>query len=102
MLADRGFTIQDSVGFYCAEVKTPPFTKGKKQLSRSEIDWSREISHVRIHVERMIGLLKQRYKILQHQLPITLLKSVDSCTIDDIVTTCDALTNLSDSVVPFE
>ena len=102
VLADRGFTIQDSVGFYCAEVKTPPFTKGKKQLSRSEIDWSREISHVRIHVERVIGLLKQRYKILQHQLPITLLKSVDSCTIDDIITTCAALTNLSDSVVPFE
>ena len=29
VLADRGFTIQDSVGLHCAEVKTPPFTKGK-------------------------------------------------------------------------
>ena len=102
VLADRGFTIQDSVGLHCAEVKTPPFTKGKKQLSRCEIDWSREISHVRIHVERVIGLLKQRYKILQHCLPISLLKSSDSCTIDDIITTCVALTNLSDSVVPFD
>ena len=102
VLADRGFTIQDSVGLHCAEVKTPPFTKGKKQLSRCEIDWSQEISHVRIHVERVIGLLKQQYKILQHQLPISLLKSSDSSTIDDIIFTCAALTNLSNSVVTFD
>ena len=30
VLADRGFTVQ---GFYCAKVKVPPFTKGRKQLS---------------------------------------------------------------------
>ena len=58
VLADRGFTVQDSVGLYCAEIKVPPFTK---QLSRYEIDWFREISHVRIHVERVIGLLKNKY-----------------------------------------
>ena len=29
ILADRGFTIQDSAGMYCAEVRIPPFTKGK-------------------------------------------------------------------------
>ena len=32
VLADRGFTIQDSVGLHCAEVKTPPFTKGRNNL----------------------------------------------------------------------
>ena len=37
VLADRGFTIQDSMSFYCAEVKTLLSLK-KKQLSRSEID----------------------------------------------------------------
>lgn len=63
ILADRGFTISDSVGLYCAEVKTPPFTKGRKQLTRCEIDQSRAISHVRIHVERIIGVLKQKYKL---------------------------------------
>ena len=35
------FTVQDSVGLYCAEIKVPPFTKGKKQLSRLEIDINR-------------------------------------------------------------
>ena len=29
VLADRGFTIQESAGMHCAEVKTPPFTRGK-------------------------------------------------------------------------
>lgn len=30
VLADRGFTVEDSVGFFCASLKTPAFTKGKK------------------------------------------------------------------------
>jgi len=34
ILADRGFTIEDSAKLYCAEVKVPPFTRGKKQFSR--------------------------------------------------------------------
>ena len=32
-----GFNIQDAVGLYCAEVKTPPSTKGKKQLDKIEL-----------------------------------------------------------------
>ena len=55
VLADRGFTIEDSIGLYCAKVCTPPFTKGRKQLTRHKVDWSREISHVRIHIERVVG-----------------------------------------------
>ena len=47
-----------SVGLFCAKVCISPFTKGKKQLTRHEVDWSREISHVRVHVERVIGQLK--------------------------------------------
>ena len=30
ILADRGFTIEDTVGLYCAEVKIPPFTRDKR------------------------------------------------------------------------
>ena len=41
ILADRGFTCQDHVGMYMAEIKIPPFTGGKKQLERLDIDWSR-------------------------------------------------------------
>ncbi len=41
ILADRGFTVQDSVGICCAEVRMPPFTRGKKQLSQPEVDTAR-------------------------------------------------------------
>ena len=51
-----------------AEVKTPPFTKGKKQLEKQEVDWSRELSVVRIHVEHVIGLLKQKSKCCTHSI----------------------------------
>ena len=35
------------------------------------MDWSRELSQVQIHVERVIGVLKQKFTILQGT-PITL------------------------------
>ena len=37
-----------------AEVKVPPFSRGKKQLEKVDVDWSRELSIVRIHVKRVI------------------------------------------------
>ena len=74
ILADRGFTVQDSVGLCCAEVKMPPFTRGKKQLSRSAIDTARQLSQVRIHVERVIGVVRQKYTILESKLAINMIK----------------------------
>ena len=56
-----------------AEVKIPPFTKGRKQLEKVDVDWSRELSLVRIHVEHVIGVLKQKYIILQGTLPIRMI-----------------------------
>ena len=88
-----------------AEVKTPPFTKGKKQLEKQEVDWSRELSIVRIHVERVIGLLKQKFTILQGTLPISLISSDNddnTTTIDKIVRVCSALVNMCPPVVPIE
>ena len=57
ILADRGFNIHDSAELYCAQVKVPPYTRGKKQLSKAEVDVARDLSRVRIHVERVIGLV---------------------------------------------
>ena len=54
----------------------PPFTKGKSQLSQREVEPSRELSRVRIHVERAIGRIKH-FKLLQQTWPISLLKSPD-------------------------
>lgn len=105
LLADRGFTVRDSVGLFCAELVIPPFTKGKKQLSQVEVDKARQLSRVRIHVERVIGLLRNKYTILQATLPISLVMHKDSdgkkCVIDMIATVCAALCNCCESVVPF-
>lgn len=102
VLADRGFTCQDYVGIVMAEVKTPPFTHGKPQLEKIDVDWSRELSLVRIHVERLIGLVKLKYTILRSVIPISLLTKQNSdhyTTIDKIVSVCCALTNLCPAVV---
>ena len=104
VLADRGFNISESVGLQYAEVKIPAFTKGKKQLSPLELEATRKIAHVRIHVERVIGLVRNKYTILQSQLPINYLLSQDENVplIDKITTVCCALTNLCESVVPID
>jgi len=52
ILADRGFICDEYARMMLAEVKTPPFTKGKTNL-KLDINWSRELSLVRIHVERI-------------------------------------------------
>jgi len=104
-LADRGFNVQEAVGLYCAEVKMPPFTKGKKQLSKLEVDTARQLSRVRIHVERVIGLMRQKYTILESTLPMNVImcnEKADYSLIDKIVTVCCSLCNCCDSVVPFE
>ncbi|XP_060081178.1 uncharacterized protein LOC132560527 [Ylistrum balloti] len=104
VLADRGFDIKESVGLNCAEVKIPAFTRGKSQLSPVELETMRKIAHTRIHVERVIGLVRNKFTILQSTIPIDYLHSnIDSIpTIDKITTVCCALTNFCDSVVPFD
>ena len=102
ILADRGFNVMDAVGLYCAEIKIPPFTKGKKQLSKLEIDKARQLSRVRIHVERVIGVLRQKYTILESTLPISMIRcnsDSNASIIDKIVVVCCALCNCCESVV---
>lgn len=102
ILADRGFTIQNQVGLYCAKVETPAFTRGKKQLGAVELEDSRRLAAVRIHVERVIGQARSKYKMLHGPVPISLLSSDDATytTLDKIVRVACALTNLCPSVVP--
>ena len=59
-----------------AEVKMLPFTRGKKQLEKIGVDWSLEVQIVHIHVERVVGVIKQKYTILQGTIPITTLDKI--------------------------
>jgi hypothetical protein len=58
-----------TVQFRQAKLNIPAFTKGKDQLDPADVEHTRKIATVRIHVERIIGLLRQKYTILQQTLP---------------------------------
>ena len=105
ILADRGFDIADSVGAMKARLNIPAFTRGKNQLSALEIEETRTIANVRIHVERVIGNVRQKYPILQNTLPIHFVHKrdgEDTPLVDRIVRVCCALVNVCDSVVPYD
>ena len=71
-----------------------------------EVEYAKRIAKVRIHVERVIGLLKNKYTMLQaaYLCAPAFLKhkdDIDFAFIDNIIlTVCVILTNLSPGVVP--
>ena len=107
ILADRGFTLYDDFAASCsAELLTPAFTRGKKQLSAREVEISRKISSVRIHIERVIGLMKNRFTILKGLLPVRCVQSLKDETLETMLSSCDkiisvcaALTNMGPSII---
>uniref|UniRef100_A0A668AX52 Zgc:113019 n=1 Tax=Myripristis murdjan TaxID=586833 RepID=A0A668AX52_9TELE len=102
VLADRGFDIKDSVGMMCAEVKIPAFTKGRCQLDAKDVEDTRAIAHLRIHVERVIGSLRNKYTLLHKRIPISLLlpcEDEEVTLLDKIVNVCCILVNMCPSVV---
>ena len=105
VLADRGFDIAESVAMMQAQLHIPAFTKGKQQLSAMEVESTRKIANVRIHVERVIGCVRQKYSILRGIIPIDFVTKrlgEEIPAIDRIVRVCCALNNVCASVVPFE
>ena len=105
VLADRGFNVKDTVGLYNAQLKIPAFTKGKQQLHPLELESTRGLAAVRIHVERVIGLVRNKYTILQSTIPLSLCQAATQgqpTSLDKMVTVCCALCNVCPSVVPTE
>ena len=105
VMADRGFTVEESVAFKRAELVIPAFTKGKSQLDPIDVEKTRGIAHVRIHIERVIGLLRRKYSILDGILPTDYLSTSakdQSLLIDQVLRVSAALTNLCPPNVPFD
>ena len=97
VMADRGFRIDEDVAFYQAKLVTPDFTKEKKQLHPLEVENTRNIANVRIHVERVIGLVVRKFRVFDGEIPLEFfkLKQGDVVpTIDKVVKVCCALTCL--------
>ena len=74
-MADRGFTIAESVMFQQAQLAIPSFTKGKDRIDPVDVEKTRGIANVCIHVEGVIGLLRRKYSILSGIWPIDFLIS---------------------------
>lgn len=70
VLADRGFDIGEDVARMQATLKIPAFTRGCSQLSPMDLEDTRKLANLRIHIERVIGATRQRYSILMSYMPI--------------------------------
>ena len=92
-LAERVFLIEEKLATRGAVLRILAFTRGKVQVSAKDVDISRQITHVRIHVEQVIGQLK-KIRILNSVIPIY---QVDLT--DDIMILISSLVNLSPIVV---
>lgn len=104
VLAARGLDIKKSVGLICAEIKSPSFTKGEKQLHVLEVESTRNVAHVGIHVKRAVEAVRKKYIILSRTIPVDYLMndSDNISAIEKIVTVCCCLMNMCESVVPFD
>ena len=109
VMADRGFTISDSVVLKQAKLTIPAFTKRKSQLDPVDVERTRGIANMRIHIERVIGLLHRKYAILQSTLPTDYLMcnrngppETQVPIIDRIIRVCSALVNFCPPIVPFD
>ena len=56
-------------------LEIPAFTKGMPQLSPVDVEKTRKLANLRIHIERVIGATRQRFSILSSILPIQYMKS---------------------------
>jgi len=87
-MVDRGFNIREDLLTKYADLIIPPGARGKEQMSGADVNKTKSIANLRIHIERAIERIK-RYRILQCILPISLLPLAD-----DIIQTCGGLCNL--------
>ena len=101
-----------TVAYRGASLNIPAFTKGKSQLPSADVESTRRLANVRIHVERVIGSVieniygsvRQKFQILSEttSLPTQYTRSKDGSPtpIDSIVRVCCALPNACDIIVP--
>jgi len=95
IMADKGFRVERSCLQKGVRLIIPKFVKKGKQFTEEKNEHNKHITNARIHIERVIGRLRD-YHILTGILPSSQLDLIEpACVV------CCALTNIKASVVPF-
>lgn len=93
VMVDKGFHIELELRERGIELFRPPFLRNKKQFSKAEANLTAEIAAARVHVERVIGRLKQ-FKLLTGKVQWGLLPYMNC-----VLRVTSAITNLSRPVL---
>ena len=93
VMADNGFDIQDLLVKHGLLLNIPLF-KGSAALQFSDVQKTQTIARVRIHMERVIGQVKRRYRILQSVIPLSTAGSINQ-----IWSVCCMLTNFHKKII---
>lgn len=93
VLADRGFGVREELLMKQATLVLPPAGKGATQMTTKQTLDTKRVANVRIHVERVIRLLKT-FRLL--------VNTIDNKTLrhaNEMLFICAALTNLRGPIV---
>ena len=93
VMADKGFNVQDLFAAHDVTVNIPSFFKKKNRMSGRQVLSDRKISSKRVHIERIIGMLKT-FKILTSPL-----SSSETRLASHIISVCCMLCNFRKRIV---
>jgi len=89
VMANKGFTNQDLLDPLGVTLNMPPKQESNRQLLRQEVEQTRRIVTMKIHIERKMEQ-KKNFRILQGVIPAT-----EWHNANNIVLICAALSNLN-------
>lgn len=93
VMADRGFGLREEFMLKGARLIIPPASKGRAQMSSGNVQNTKKVANVRIHVERVIRRMKC-FRFLSNTISVSMLRHCD-----DVVKVVAAITNLQGPIV---
>lgn len=86
-----------------ASLKTPSFVVNRKELHPKDVEQSRDYARVRIHVERVICVLREKFSMCSDIAQMSAISKqndlFDNDLYDKIIFVCSCLVNICPSVV---